>query len=405
MTLLSLEEATARVLSRVQPMAGVRAHLDDIAGRFLAEELRAPRDLPAQDISMMDGYALRASDAQPGRALSIVLQIFAGTPPPARELQPGEAARIFTGAPMPAGADCVVMQEHADREGERVTIKAEPAVRAGQHIRRRGEEVRSGAVVLPAGAELGAAELSLAAACGVTRPLVHGKPRVAMLATGDELVPRGAEPGPGQIVETNTIALAHLVREAGGEPVLLGIAKDRADVIASAVERADAEILLTTGGASVGEHDHAQEALERLGGALVFHRVAIRPGKPVLFGAAPRGRLLFGMPGNPAAAMLCFELFARLAVRRLLGDPRPERPTVRAVLRGGPLSRIAALTHFPRGVATSEAGRIAFTPAAQQSSMQIGSWTAANALARLPPGEGKVQPGEELDVVLLDALR
>ena len=404
MSLLSLPEALALVAEHSSPMPEERVPFRDAALRFLAEDLRAPRDLPATDISMMDGYALRAADGLPGAPLRVVYEVAAGHAPTHRELMAGEAARIFTGAPIPPGADCVVMQEHVGREGELARVQEGHAPKASQHIRRRGEEVRAGGLILPRGAELGPAELSLVAASGAVQPLVHGRPRVAILVTGDELVPPGAEPAPGQLVETNSAALAQLVREAGGQPILLGIAADRVQEISGRLQAADADLLVTTGGASVGDHDHAQEALEKIGGKLIFHQVAIRPGKPILFGTASRGRLLFGLPGNPAAAMLCFELFVRFAMRRMLGDRRPERPLVRATLKGAPLQRLPNMTFFPRGVLRAEQGRLTFTPGGQQSSMQIGSWAGVNAAAQLPPGAGRIEPGEELEALLLRPL-
>ncbi len=405
MPLTPLDEALALVAARAHPLPPVRLALTEAGGRVLAEEVRSPRDLPSSDISMMDGYALRAADAQAGLPpLSVVHEIAAGDPPPARALASGEAARIFTGAPLPQGADCVVMQEHCTRAEGRVSVEPEHAPRAGQHIRRRGDEVRGGAPVLGKGRELGPAELSLLAACGAVQPLVSARPRVAILVTGDELVPAGVEPAPGQLSESNSLSMAQLVRECGGEPVLLGIARDRVDEIASRLRDADAHVLLTTGGASVGDHDHAQESLERIGGALVFHTVAIRPGKPVLFGVASNGRLLFGLPGNPAAATLAFELFVRPALRRLQGHPRPDRVPVRAELRGNALARLPTLTFFPRGVLALDGSRLTFTPGGQQSSMQIGSFAGANAVAMLAPGSGKVEPGQELDALLLRAL-
>jgi len=399
MTLLPLAEALERVAARSRALPPERVPFEEAAGRILAEAVRAPGDLPASDISMMDGYALRAADAT--SPLRVAFEVAAGDAPP-RALAQGEAARIFTGAPLPAGADCVVMQEHAARSGAEVRFEAPP--RAGQHIRRRGEEVLKGAPVLDAGATLGPAELSLLVACGVASPLVGRRPRVALLPTGDELVPPLTEPLPGKLVETNSIALAALVRDAGGVPLRLGIAPDRTEEIAARLGAARADVLVTTGGASIGDHDHAQAALERIGGALVFHTVAIRPGKPALFGTASEGRLLFGLPGNPAAAMLCFELFIRPALRRMLGDPRPDRALVRAELRGAALSRLAGLTYFPRGVLRAEGGRLFFTPGGQQSSMQIGSWAGANAAARIEPGAGKIEPGEPIDVLLVGPL-
>ncbi len=394
-----LSQAQAEVEARSRALAAEDAPLAEAGGRVLARPVAAARDLPGTDISMMDGYALRAGDAT--GALRVVYEVAAGDAPPARALQPGEAARIFTGAPVPAGTDCVVMQEHAARSGTELRVGLSHAPKAGQHIRRRGEEVRAGATVLPAGTRLGAAELSLAAACEAARVQVYRRPRVAVLTTGDELVALGQEPAPGKLVETNSHALAQLAREAGAEPLLLGIAPDRVEEIAAKLGAAEADVLVTTGGASVGDHDHAQAALERLGGELIFHTVAIRPGKPILFGTASRGRLVFGLPGNPAAAMLGFELFVRLALRILSGDPQPRRPRARAELRGGTLSRIPGLTFFPRGRASVDAGRLVFTPGGQQSSMQIASWSAVNAIAQIEPGEGKLEPGQGIDVLLL----
>lgn len=399
--MIPLTQALAEIEARSRALPGEEVPLSEAGGRILSREIVAARDLPGTDISMMDGYALRSADAT--KALRVVYEVAAGDAPPAQPLRRGEAARIFTGAPVPAGADGVVMQEHVARSGNELRIEPAQLPEAGQHIRRRGEEVHAGAPVLPSGTMLGAAELSLAAACEAARVQVHRRPRVAVLTTGDELVALGREPLPGKLVETNSHALAQLAREAGAEPIVLGIARDRVEEIARKLGGAEAEVLVTTGGASVGDHDHAQAALERLGGKLLFHTVAIRPGKPVLFGTASGGRLVFGLPGNPAAAMLGFELFVRLALRILSGDRHPQRPRARAELRGGTLSRIADLTFFPRGRASIEDGRLYFSPGAQQSSMQIASWSGVNALGQIEPGQGKLSPGDGLDVLLLGA--
>jgi molybdopterin molybdotransferase len=183
----------------------------------------------------------------------------------------------------------------------------------------------------------------------------------------------------------------------------LGVAPDSVDRIAERLRDAPADILLTTGGASVGDHDHAQDALQRLGGELIFHTVAIRPGKPVLFGTASGARIVFGLPGNPAAATLGFELFVRLAIRLLSGDPKPARPRARARLRGT-LSPVKGLTFFPRGSVSAEGSHLIFSPGGQQSSMQIASWSGANAVAVVPPGEGRIEDGAEVDVLLVGPL-
>jgi molybdopterin molybdotransferase len=394
-----LEEALAAVRSKARPLGAEEVGLAEAHGRVLAEGVRAGHDQPATDISMMDGYALRAADA--AVPLRVAGEIAAGDAPWARPLQPGEAARIFTGAPLPPGADCVVMQEQAAREGASVRVQQAP--KPGQHIRRRGEELSAGAEALPAGRVLDASDLALAAACGAASVRAHRRPRVAVLCTGSELVPVGTDPPPGKIVETNSISLAALCREAGAEVDRLGIAEDAVEKIAEKLRDAPADILVTTGGASVGDHDHAQAALERLGGKLIFHTVAIRPGKPVLFGTASGGRLVFGLPGNPAAATLGFELFVRLAIRLLSGDPNPARPQARARLRGT-LSRVKGLTFFPRGRASAEGSQLVFAPGAQQSSMQIASWSGANAVGIIPPGEGRIEDGAEVEILLVGPL-
>ena len=392
-----LDDALTAVRSRCAPLPAEDAALAEAQGRILAEGVRARRDQPASDISMMDGYALAAGPLE----LRVVGEVAAGDAPWTRALSAGETARIFTGAPLPAGADCVVMQELCERKGDVVRL-LQPA-KAGQHLRRRGEEMTAGALALPPGTRLQAAELALAAACGVTSVRVFRRPRVALLVTGSELVPQGSDPAPGKLIETNSVALSALCREAGAEVQFLGIAPDDVETIAARLRDAPADILLTTGGASVGDHDHAQAALERLSGSLVFHTVAIRPGKPVLFGTASEGRLVFGLPGNPAAATLGFELFVRLAIRVLAGDPRPARPQARARLRGT-LSRIKGLTYFPRGRVTAEGSLLVFAPGQQQSSMQIASWANTNAVAVVPPGDGRLDDGTEVDVLLVGPL-
>jgi molybdopterin molybdotransferase len=395
----SLQDALAAVRARAAPLPAEDVALVEAHGRVLAEGVRARRDQPTTDISMMDGYALRAADA--AEALRVAGEVAAGDAPWSRPLAPGEAARIFTGAPLPSGADCVVMQEHCARVGESVRVQQPP--KAGQHIRRRGEELSAGMEALKPGTILGPTELSLAGACGVRSVRAHRRPRVALLVTGSELVPLGEEPPAGKIVETNSLALGALCVEAGADLLRLGIAADDVAGIAGRLRDAEADILLTTGGASVGDHDHAQDALMRLGGSLVFHTVAIRPGKPVLFGTASGGRLVFGLPGNPAAATLGFELFVRLAIRLLSGDPHPERPTARARLRGT-LQRVKGLTYFPRGRVVAEGASLFFTAGIQQSSMQIASWAGANAVAVLQPGEGRLEDGSELEVMLVAPL-
>jgi molybdopterin molybdotransferase len=396
--MIPLDEALSAVRSRSLPLQQEAVPLVQAAGRVLSRPVVALRDQPSSDVSMMDGYAFSADGG--GAPLRVVVEVAAGDAPRLEPLRAGEAARIFTGAPIPAGADCVVMQENCMREGDKVWVQI-PA-RPGLHVRARGEELRAGAVALPRGTMLRAAELSLCAACGQTAIFAHRRPRVALLSTGSELVPLGEVPGPGKLIETNSLALRALCAEAGADATWLGIVEDDVDSIAAHLREVDADVVLTTGGASVGDHDHAQASLLKLGVELVFHTVAIRPGKPVLFGAGS-GRLFFGLPGNPAAATLGFELFVRLALRLLVGDPNPARTQARARLRGN-IARVPKQTYFPRGRAALEGAQLMFTPGGQQSSMQISSWTFANAVAVVPPGEGRLDDGTELDVLLTGPL-
>ena len=396
--MIPLDEALSAVRARSLPLPQEEVPLAQAAGRILARPVTALRDQPASDISMMDGYALAAAGA--GGPLRVVVEVAAGDAPRSQPLLTGEAARIFTGAPVPAGADCVIMQESCLREGE--TVRVQVPAKPGMHVRKRGEELQAGAAALPRGTMLRAAELSLCAACGQSTIFAHRRPRVALLSTGSELVPLGTPPEPGKLIETNSLGLRALCAEAGAEAVWLGIVQDDVAEIASRLRGVDADVVITTGGASVGDHDHARESLQSLGVELIFHTVAIRPGKPVLFGAGS-GRLFFGLPGNPAAATLGFELFVRLALRLLVGDPNPARTQARARLRGT-ISRVPKQTYFPRGRATLEGPLLMFIPGGQQSSMQISSWSGANAVAVVPPGEGKIDDGTELDVLLTGPL-
>jgi molybdopterin molybdotransferase len=392
--MIPLDEALSLVHARSLPLPQEEVPLPEAANRVLARPVVALRDQPSSDISMMDGYAVRAADG--ASPLRVVGEVAAGDAPWTKPLAAHEAVRIFTGAPIPEGADCVVMQEHCLREGQALRVQLPP--KPGQHIRRQGEELRASSVALPRGTYLRAAELALCAACGQASVFAHRRPQVAILSTGSELVPLGETPVAGKLTETNSLALRALCAEAGAEATWLGIAVDDVEEIANRLRGVEADVVLTTGGASVGDHDHAQDSLKRLGVELVFHTVAIRPGKPVLFGAGG-GRLFFGLPGNPAAATLGFELFVRLALRLLAGDPKPARTQARARLRGT-IARVPKLTYFPRGRASLEGAQLMFSPGSQQSSMQIASWAGANAVAVVPPGEGRLDDGTELDVLL-----
>ena len=326
--MLTVEEALEQILSRVQVLPTERVPLLSCLGRALAEPIRSAREIPPWANSSMDGYAVRAADTGSGSTrLAVVGAVTAGSMPD-RAVGAGEAMRIFTGAPMPEGADAVVPQEDTDAADGHVTLR--DRVSTGAYVRPRGEDLRVGDVVLEPGARIGPAEIGLLATLGHTQVLVHRRPRVAILSTGNELAELGREPGPGQIPNTNTYSLIAQVMETGGDPINLGIA---ADQLASIEERlrwgAGADVLLSSAGVSVGDLDLVKDALTRAGADLHLWRVSMRPGKPITFGSL-RGRPVFGLPGNPVSAMVTFELFVRPALRRMAGFRRLHRLRLRA---------------------------------------------------------------------------
>jgi molybdopterin molybdotransferase len=318
-SLLSVGQALDRVLEHAGPLAAEAVPLSEAAGLVLAYPVKARRTQPPADLSAMDGYAVRAGDvaAVPAR-LKVVGEVAAGRPFP-HALGAGEAARIFTGGVMPEGADAVVIQEHTSRDGDLVNVeKSSPK---GRHVRVQGLDFRAGDALLAAGHRLTARDLALAA--GMNHPLVsvHRRPKIALFATGDELVPPGCEPAPGQIVSSNNFALAALARGEGATVDDLGIVGDRLDETVAAVRRArdgGADVLVTSGGASVGDYDLVQKAFTAEGMDLSFWRLALRPGRPLMHGRLG-GMHVLGVPGNPVSAFVCGFLFLVPLIRRLTG--------------------------------------------------------------------------------------
>jgi molybdopterin molybdotransferase len=317
--MLSVAEARARVLQDARPLPPEETALSAAHGRVLAADLAARRTQPPAAVSAMDGYAVRAADvaAAPAR-LKLIGEVAAGHPFD-RRVGPGEAARIFTGGVLPAGADTVVVQEITARDGDAVVVQKTSA--QGRHIRREGLDFKAGDVLLARGTRLTARDLALAAAMNHPTVPVHRRPKVAVLATGDELVPPGQAPGHGQIVYSNGFALMAQVATEGAEVIDLGIAPDRLDATVAAVRRGrerGADVLVTTGGASVGEHDLVQKAFAAEGMALSFWKVALRPGRPLMHGRLGAMEVL-GLPGNPVSAFVCGVLFLVPLLRRLTG--------------------------------------------------------------------------------------
>jgi len=319
MALMPVAEALARVLEGVAALPAEPVALQSTFGRVLAENLKALRTQPPAAVSAMDGYAVRANDvANAPVTLTVIGEVAAGHPF-ADEVKAGEAARIFTGGVMPKGSDCVVIQEITARAGDRVTVQK--ATAKGRNVRAEGIDFKQGDVLLRQGRRLNDRDVMLAAAMNYARLPVRRRPKVAVLATGDELVPPGSTPKPGEIVYSNGFAIIALAREAGAEVHDLGIARDQLDDIAAAVRRArdwSADILVTSGGASVGEHDLVQRALKAEGLELSFWRVALRPGRPMLHGHLGAMHVL-GVPGNPVSAYVCAFLFLVPLIGRLSG--------------------------------------------------------------------------------------
>ncbi len=397
--MLSCHEAVSRVLAACAPLGTERVAIGEALGRALAKPLVASRPLPPVDNSAMDGFAVRAADT-PG-TLPIAQAIAAGDAP-GDPLPPGAAARITTGAPVPPGADAVVMREDAeDRDGEVVLRRA---ASQGENIRRLGEDVGVGDEVLPAGARLGAGALALAAALGHADVEVGRRPRVAIASTGDELVEVGQIPGPGQIVNSNACALAAQIREAGGVPEDLGIVPDEPAATRAAIARGlGADVLVTSGGVSVGEHDHVKAALERSGVSVLFWKVAIKPGKPIVFGVAPGGALVFGLPGNPVSSMVGFELFVRPALRALEGGGDLLRPRAPAVL-ARPYPKKPGRAHYARAILTRRGGVLEADVFPKQGSGMLSSMALADALVELGADAGDVPAGAEVPAILLRAI-
>ena len=389
--LLTIDEARARVLGCVTPLPVEDVPVAESLGRVLAEDVIAAHDIPRFANSAMDGFAVRSGAA--GRRLRVVGESRAGAPA-AVAVDDGEAVRISTGAVLPDGADAVLPAEAADEDRYGITSRA--AVAPGDNVRGPGEELRAGTTVLAAGTPLGPAELGLAVEAGRASLSCARVPRVAVLATGDELVAPGGPLAPGQLHNSNAITLAALARRAGAAVVAAESVPDDPDATREAVRRAlaAADVLLLTGGVSVGPHDHVKPALTALGVKEVFWRVALRPGKPLWFGT--RGpQLVFGLPGNPVSAMVTFLLCARPALAAMQGAPAAPR-------RGRALLTEAVARQRAREDCVRvrvQDGRA--TPTGAQGSHQLSSMMGADALAIVPRGEGALAAGSEVEIELL----
>jgi molybdopterin molybdotransferase len=399
--LLPVAEALARVLDSVAALPADEVAVADAHGRVLAADLAALRTQPPEAISAMDGYAVRAADVATAPAkLRVIGEVAAGRPFEGA-VGAGEAARIFTGGVLPAGADTIVIQENTQRDGSCIVVTATSA--AGRHIRARGLDFAQGDVLLPAGRRLRDRDVALAAAMNHATLAVRRVPRVALLATGDELVAPGTAPAPGQIVYSNGFALAALARAEGAEVIDLGIVPDRVDATVAAIDaatRAHADVLVTTGGASVGDYDLVQQSLASRGMALSFWKVAMRPGRPMMHGVLGGMRVL-GLPGNPVSAYVCGYLFLVPLIRRLLGRPEVEPPTEAAVL-GRDLPENDERADYLRSALTHGAEGLVATPFEIQDSSMLALLAKAECLVIREPFAPPAPAGSPCRIVKLD---
>jgi len=398
---MPVADALAAILAGAEPMGEEMVALEAAYHRVLARDIAARRTQPPQAMSAMDGYAVRACDASQVKArLKVVGEVAAGRPFD-RALGPGETARIFTGGVIPAGADAVVIQEDTLVDGDTITI-TEAAI-SGRHIRPAGVDFREGDVLLRAGTRLSDRDLSLAASMNYPELAIRRRPKIALLATGDELVMPGATPGPGQIVYSNGYALRALARAEGAETVDLGIAADTLEATVAGIRRAQdcgADILVTTGGASVGDHDLVRQSLQAVGATMAFWKIAMRPGKPMMYGRLGTMRVI-GVPGNPVSSYVCSLLFLVPLIRALSGASAVHN-TREPVLLGGDVGANDVREDYLRArLHTREDGALIATPVNHQDSSLLAYLSAAQALIVRAPFAPAAVTGDQCEILRL----
>lgn len=394
--MLSVEEAHARIVAAFAPVAAETVSVAEALGRVLAEDLVARVSQPPTAVSAMDGYAVRADDVAKVPATLTLVGVapaggaFSGT------VQSGQCVRIFTGGPLPQGADAIVIQEDASADGDRITMR-EGAPR-GRYVRLAGLDFKAGEVGLKAGRVLGVRDVGLAAAMNHPWLKVRRKPRVAILATGDEVVMPGEPIGPNQIVSSNGIALAAFVTAWGGDPIQLGVAPDSVDALQQfAAGARNADLLVTSGGVSVGDHDLVRSALGAKGLAVDFWQIAMRPGKPLMFGRIGETPVL-GLPGNPVSSLVCAMIFMRAALAAMLGATAATS-IVKAVL-GRDLPANDRRQDYLRGTLTGDAhGRSIATAFDKQDSSMLATLARADCLVVRPPNAPAARAGDAVDVI------
>lgn len=401
--MISVDEALKGILEAISPLGLEKVNILDALGRVIGEDIYAGRAIPPKDNSAMDGYALRAVDSRgtsPEKPifLDVVEDIPAGSIP-AKRIEPGQAARIMTGAPLPEGADSVIRMEDTRKEEDRVALFVE--AKKGQDIRHEGEDVRQGEKVISQGEIIRPAEVGMLASLGRSFILVHQRPLVAIVATGDELVDIDEAPSPWKIVGSNSYSLAALVRECGGIPLQIGIAKDRRDDLLAKFRAAmRADLILSSGGVSVGDYDLVKEIMKGVGNRMQFWQVAMKPGRPLAFGSLGDVPTV-GMPGNPVSAMVSFEQFIRPAILKMLGHKNLFRRIVRASLDED-IEKKKGIRHFIRARIRRDGEDYTVVTTGEQGSGILKSMVRANGLIILPEEATVVRKGAMVKVQLLD---
>ena len=399
--MISVDEARDRVLSALRPTAAETVGLSAGWNRVTAAPVIARLTQPPADVSAMDGYALRTLDGRLSATLRVIGAAPAGHPFGGR-VGPGETVRLFTGSVVPDGADAILLQEDATRDGD--IVRVNEAVVAGRHIRRAGQDFSAGDEVVPAGRRLTARDIGLAAAANHPWLVVHRYPRVAILATGDEISLPGEPIPPGGIVSSNSHALAALVRAVGGEPTVFPVARDDEAVIAAVADQVQGmDMLVTTGGASVGDHDLVIKSLQARGMTLDFWQIAMRPGKPLLFGQLGATPVL-GLPGNPVSAMVCAILFLVPALARLSGLPAAPPPTTTALLGAAVKANDHRADHLRAAVSVNSQGKLVVTPFSVQDSAMLRRLAMADALVLRESHAPALDAGAEVRIIRLDSL-
>ncbi|MBN2467315.1 MAG: molybdopterin molybdotransferase MoeA [Deltaproteobacteria bacterium] len=401
--MISVDEARNIILSHARVIGLEKIDLMSSLGRIAGEDVYASFDIPPWDNSAMDGYAVRfedINDATPDNPVRLmVIQDLAAGYFAEKTVGSSQAIRIMTGAPIPNGADTVVMKEDTTSSTDTVTIAAAPA--KGANIRRTGESVAKGSLVIRKNTLLRPPHIGMLASLGQNHVSVHQRPRVAVLSTGDEVIEIDSPRDPSKIINSNTYSISAQVLECGAVPVALGIARDDKQTLVEKLRMGlSADVIITTGGVSVGEYDYVKDALEAIGTDIKFWKVAMRPGKPVTFGVIAE-KLVFGLPGNPVSCMVSFEQFVRPALLKKMGSPALFRPLLTVTIKEE-IKTQKNLTYFLRVRVTCEGDRLYATTTGEQGSGILTSMVDANGLLIIPPEKNEVKAGEKMTVQILD---